>query len=269
MALRAERGFLAMTRVRDSLHRVRPVLKSAGRLVSATLSLALRALLVLGLLGLAGLEWGLPRLAKKTRPLRKRFRKRMRREWRKVTLTPLRTAVSAIVLAVVALNGTVRLAGGDAGWLDPRHLSDKARAVGHLGWHRVWHGGDGKVADHIAAAARETGVPARWLWAFARTESGLRPHVISHAGAMGLMQLMPDTAREMGVKDPFDPAENVLGGARYLAMLRVRYGGDLERVAAAYHAGPNAVPVKGKLRVGAVTRRYVSKIRSRSAPRAP
>lgn len=256
-----------MTRIRAYTKRMAPVLAAAGRLLLAVFSVAVRVALTAAILLAAGLEWALPRLARVTGPFRRRLRRRLRREWRTVRLTPIRSALAAAVLGVVALNGAVRWSGGSPGWLDPRHLSDKARAVWLLGRHHCFHRPDGAVAEHLAAAARQTGVPEAWLWAFARTESGLRPHVISHAGAMGLMQLMPDTALEVGVGDPFDPADNALGAARYLARLRKRYGGDLGRVAAAYHAGPGAVPVRGRMRIGATTRRYVRAIQRRLSVR--
>lgn len=74
---------------------------------------------------------------------------------------------------------------------------------------------------------------------------------------MGMMQLMPGTARYLGVWDPFDARENIYGGAKYLAELWARYNGDVRRVAAAYHAGPNAVAVYGPVMVGPKTRRYM------------
>ena len=74
-----------------------------------------------------------------------------------------------------------------------------------------------------------------------RVESDFYPEAVSHKGAMGLMQLMPATARAMGVLDPFDPRQNILGGARFLRVLANRFGGDLVLTIAAYNAGEGAV----------------------------
>ncbi len=72
-------------------------------------------------------------------------------------------------------------------------------------------------------------------------ESQFNPRAVSRSGAMGLMQLMPETARRLGVKEPFDPAQNIEGGIRFLRDLFVMFDGDLELVLAAYHAGPGIV----------------------------
>jgi soluble lytic murein transglycosylase-like protein len=90
------------------------------------------------------------------------------------------------------------------------------------------------------AAADRYGVP-RWLVrSIMAAESGFQPHAVSSKGAIGLMQLMPGTALELGA-DPNDPAQNVDAGARYLRQLIVKYSGKLWHVAAAYNAGPGAV----------------------------
>jgi soluble lytic murein transglycosylase-like protein len=78
-----------------------------------------------------------------------------------------------------------------------------------------------------------------------RVESYFKPHVVSNKGAQGLMQLMPGTAREMGVEDPFSPEENIFGGARYLRILANRFNGDLVLTLSGYHAGGGAVSRSG------------------------
>ncbi len=89
-------------------------------------------------------------------------------------------------------------------------------------------------------AERRYGVRAELLKAICVAESGMRPEVVSQAGAVGLMQLMPATARSLAVADPRDPAQAIDGGARYMARL-LRQLGDLPRAVAAYNAGPAAV----------------------------
>ncbi|WP_231968010.1 lytic transglycosylase domain-containing protein [Thermanaeromonas toyohensis] len=109
------------------------------------------------------------------------------------------------------------------------------------------------------AAARETGLPVALLEAVAEAESGFNPRAVSPAGAAGLMQLMPSTARALGVTDVFDPWQNVLAGARYLRGLLDRFG-SLELALAAYNAGPGAVEKWGGVPRYRETRSYVSKI---------
>lgn len=103
---------------------------------------------------------------------------------------------------------------------------------------------DGREALYAAyfdEAAETFDLPEAFLRAVARVESNFRYRARSSAGAMGLMQLMPGTAGDMGVKDPWDPRSNVLGGARLLRVLADRFGGDMVKVLAAYHAGGGAV----------------------------
>jgi soluble lytic murein transglycosylase-like protein len=91
------------------------------------------------------------------------------------------------------------------------------------------------------AAARRHHLDPALVLALVQVESAFRPSAVSPKGAQGLTQLMPATAREMGVKDALDPEQNLDGGARYLSWLLSRYGGDLKRALAAYNAGPGAV----------------------------
>jgi soluble lytic murein transglycosylase-like protein len=98
-----------------------------------------------------------------------------------------------------------------------------------------------KVSSAIANAAKRNELDPALLSAVIRQESGFAPRAVSSAGAMGLMQLMPETARELGVRDPFDPEQNVDAGAKYLRGLIDRYHGRLDLALAAYNAGPGAV----------------------------
>ena len=108
-------------------------------------------------------------------------------------------------------------------------------------------------------AARE-GLEPALLWTVIRRESGFRPCAVSRTGARGLMQLMPATAAELGVRNSFDPEQNLAGGARFLAKLMRRYQGDERLALAAYHIGPGAVDnLKGR-KFGPAARRYVSAI---------
>lgn len=90
-------------------------------------------------------------------------------------------------------------------------------------------------------AARKHNVDEALLRAIAHAESDFNPYALSPKGAQGLMQLMPGTASDLKVVNPFDPAQAINGGARMLKQLHTRYRGDLNRVIAAYNAGPGAV----------------------------
>lgn len=95
--------------------------------------------------------------------------------------------------------------------------------------------------DVIRSASLEYHVDEALLRAVIHAESGFNPRALSIAGAQGLMQLIPGTARDMGVQDVFDPAQNIRGGARYLAILLQTFNGNERLAAAAYNAGPGAV----------------------------
>jgi soluble lytic murein transglycosylase-like protein len=93
----------------------------------------------------------------------------------------------------------------------------------------------------ITAASASSRIDADFIASMIRAESGNNPRAVSRKGAQGLMQLMPQTASNLGVSDSFDPAENVDGGVRYLRELLLRYNGDAVKALAAYNAGPQRV----------------------------
>ena len=116
-------------------------------------------------------------------------------------------------------------------------------------------------ADLFAAASQKYGVPAALLSAVARQESGYNPTATSRAGAQGLMQLMPGTAKNLGVSNPLDPAQSVDGAARMLSDLTRRFG-STELAVAAYNAGPGAVLKYGGVPPYPETQRYVRNVMS-------
>jgi len=112
----------------------------------------------------------------------------------------------------------------------------------------------------ISEAARLYQLPESFIRAVMRVESDFNPSVVSRAGAMGLMQLMPRTARSMGVSDPFDARQNIHGGARYLRILANRFKGDLVLTVAAYNAGEGAVEKYKGIPPYKETQRYVRRV---------
>lgn len=113
----------------------------------------------------------------------------------------------------------------------------------------------------IEQAGRKHKVDPRLIAAVARQESRFRTRAVSPVGARGLMQLMPRTARWLGVKDAFNPRQNIFGGTKYLSMLLRQYNGNLDLTLAAYNAGPGAVKKYRGVPPYRETRAYVAAIR--------
>jgi soluble lytic murein transglycosylase-like protein len=120
-----------------------------------------------------------------------------------------------------------------------------------------------EIAPLIQEAARKEELDEGLLRAVAEQESAMRACVVSPQGAMGIMQLMPSTARELGVRDPFDPRENLLSGAHFLKQLLTRFGGDPALALAAYNAGQARVEADGGIPQIPETLHYVQQILSR------
>jgi soluble lytic murein transglycosylase-like protein len=114
--------------------------------------------------------------------------------------------------------------------------------------------------DEIAAAARKYGLDPALLAAVVKQESNFNPKAQSAAGAKGLTQLMDATAGRLGVKDSFDPVENLDAGARFLSGLLTEFHGDERLALAAYNAGPGAVQKYGGIPPYQETQRYVPKV---------
>jgi soluble lytic murein transglycosylase-like protein len=115
-------------------------------------------------------------------------------------------------------------------------------------------------AAEIDAAAARYGIDPALLRGLVKQESGFDPTARSGAGAVGLTQLMPGTARELGVTDPTDPAQALDGGAKYLKQQLDRFGGDASKALAAYNAGPGAVQKFGGVPPYAETQHYVQNV---------
>jgi soluble lytic murein transglycosylase-like protein len=120
--------------------------------------------------------------------------------------------------------------------------------------------GDPVIAPLIEGAAQAQRLAPELIRAVIEKESGFKPCAVSRKGALGLMQLMPATAEELGLRDVFDPKENIDAGTKYLKQLLDRYGGDLAKALGAYNAGPTTVDQAGGTPDISETRDYVSAI---------
>lgn len=114
--------------------------------------------------------------------------------------------------------------------------------------------------QHIEEASRRYNIPASLIKAVITIESNFNPKAVSHAGAQGLMQLMPETAVQMGVTDVFNPRQNILGGARYLRTMANQFKGDLVLTLASYNAGQKVVKKHMDIPPIAETQRYVRRV---------
>lgn len=112
----------------------------------------------------------------------------------------------------------------------------------------------------VEEKSRLYGVDSKLIKEMISEESAWNPNAISPKGAMGIMQLMPQTAILMGVKDPFDPVQNIDGGIRYMKYLLEKFNGNFKLALAAYNAGPNLVESLGRIPKISETQNYVRKI---------
>ncbi|MGD8257946.1 MAG: lytic transglycosylase domain-containing protein [Desulfobacterales bacterium] len=118
-----------------------------------------------------------------------------------------------------------------------------------------------KIENSISKAARKYDLPVELIKGVIKAESNFNVNALSHAGAQGLMQLMPGTAEELGVNNPFDIEQNIDGGARYLRKMLDRFGGDVKVALAAYNAGPGAVKkYGGQIPPYQETERYINRV---------
>lgn len=118
----------------------------------------------------------------------------------------------------------------------------------------------GKYENIIKEAAQKYNLPERLISSIIKHESSFNANTVSHAGARGLMQLMPGTAKFLGVTDSFDPVQNINGGSKYLRQMLNQFNGNLSLAVAAYNAGPGNVKKYGGIPPFNETQNYVKKV---------
>jgi soluble lytic murein transglycosylase-like protein len=177
----------------------------------------------------------------------------------------LATAIATVLAApagadtykFTAPDGTLHLTNAPT---DPRYKRMGFTSGTAAGWLRLPQGESGPYQQEIRDAAERYGVPLRLVSAVIRAESGFNPRAVSRKGAQGLMQLMPTTASMLGVRNSFDPRENIDGGVRHLRSLIDRFPNNLPLALAAYNAGEKAVTQYGRIPPYPETQDYVEKV---------
>lgn len=164
------------------------------------------------------------------------------------------TLAYAAALCGVLLSGAVARFGAGGGVVDPG-------VKGEESWYEiVTLQEQGNIPHEIRQAALAEGVDPALVAAIVQVESGFNPQATSEKGAVGLMQVLPETAMLVGVASHHEPEANLRAGCRYLRLLFEDFGGDVELVLAAYNAGPGAVYKSGGIPPYRETQAFVLKV---------
>jgi len=169
----------------------------------------------------------------------------------------LAVSAEAQTFRFIDTDGTVHVTNAPT---DPRYQRMGRASGTDQGWLRLPVPDLAPYAQEVREAAERHGVPEGLIGAVIRVESGFNAQAVSRKGARGLMQLMPGTASMLGVRDSFDPRQNIDGGVRHLRGLIDRFGNDLKLALAAYNAGEQAVLNHRGVPPYAETRDYVTKV---------
>jgi hypothetical protein len=154
-------------------------------------------------------------------------------------------------------NGVVHLTNAPN---DPRYRGMPIVSGTSTGWLRMTETSHHQFASDIREISMRHGVDPRLVESVIRAESAFNPTAVSRTGARGLMQLMPQTAAMLGVRDSFDPRQNIEGGVRHLRYLLDRYPGNVSLAVAAYNAGEGAVDSHRGIPPFAETQQYVQRV---------
>src|SRR2546425_3642422 len=178
--------------------------------------------------------------------------------WAVATVLGTGAPAGAQVYKLSESDGTIHFTNAPT---DPRYRSLAGYPSGTAaGWLRLARVDTARYGSEIKDASERYGVPERLVHAVIRVESAFNPRAVSVKGAQGLMQLMPETASMLGVRNSFDPQQNIDGGVRHLRGLIDRFGSDLPMALAAYNAGEKAVVTYRGIPPFAETRDYVTRV---------
>jgi soluble lytic murein transglycosylase-like protein len=181
-----------------------------------------------------------------------------------VSITAVQSRMSEIQAMIAACNGQSPAQTGAAGTSFDQQLQSATGQLGvadsPAGAAQSGSGANTPFATQIDAAAQKYGVDPALLRGLIKQESGFNPNAGSSAGAQGLTQLMPGTARSLGCTNPLDPTQSIDAGAKYLRQQLDAFGGDVRKALAAYNAGPGAVQRYGGVPPYGETQNYVQKV---------
>lgn len=173
--------------------------------------------------------------------------------WGLILLLFLPLSARADIYKYVDANGVVHFTNTPTSSQYNLYLKERSSGSSHS---------DGSIRAIISRHAATFRLEEALVRAVIKAESGYNPRAVSKKGALGLMQLMPDTARLLKVRDPLDAEENIRGGSRYLRLMLDEFNGNLDLALAAYNAGPNAVRRHGGIPPYEETRTYVDRVKT-------